>query len=309
MRFVLALCALAFLSGCATRAVETEAILKSPPSNLPRVKVVEDVPFIAQTKDHCGPATLAMALQFQGKMISVDRIADETYTAQAHGTYQTDLVSAARRQGMLALQMHGLPALLTEVAAGHPVIVFENLAFNWYPMYHYALVYGYDLDKTDVVMNSGPVKAKRWDMRKFERSWMLGDYWGLIVLKPGEIAPSQDDLAHAVAGSALEQLGRREEARKVYESVVRTWPESLSGLIALANVDYADDHVVEAARLLERAVQAHPDSAPAWHNLAIAQAAAGEKKAARSSAMRALRLVAPEQKQAYQQSLKDAAQL
>jgi hypothetical protein len=294
-----------FMAGCATRAVETEAVLKAPPAGLPRKALVDGVPFVKQSTDYCGPATLSMTLAWSGKMVSVDELAKETFTPGASGTYQSDMIGASRRNGMLAVPIHGLPSLMKEVAAGHPVIVFENLAFKWYPMYHYALVYGYDLNAEDVTMHSGPVEAKRWDLRKFERSWMLGDYWGLVVLPPGRLAASVDDLAHATAASALEGLGHRDEARLIYESVLRKWPSSLSALIGLSNLDYAAGSFARAEELLSRAVKAHPSNAAAWHNLAIAQGATGHARLAHESAMKAISLAAPMEKAAYDESLKE----
>lgn len=295
----------ALLSGCATTAKQTETVLKDPPHGLPRQAVVANVPFIEQSANHCGPATLAMATAWAGRPISVAELTEQVYTPGAHGSYQADMVSAARRNGFLAIPMQNLPSLLAEVAAGHPVIVFENLAFNWYPMWHYALVYGYDLDAENVLMHSGPVKAKTWDMRKFERSWMLGDYWGLIVLKPGELAASADDLAHATAAAALEQTGHASEAEIVYRSILAKWPQSLPALIGVANAGYARNDAAEAARYLTTAVNAHPDSAAAWHNLAIAQDRLHRRTDARTSALKALKLAPPAAKAVYSQSLKE----
>jgi hypothetical protein len=35
---------------------------------------------------------------------------------------------------------------LREVAAGNPVLVLQNLSFAWAPVWHYAVVMGYDAD-------------------------------------------------------------------------------------------------------------------------------------------------------------------
>ena len=72
--------------------------------------------------------------------------------------------------------------MLTEIAAGNPVIIFENLALSWLPQWHYALALGYDLQRQEIILHSGHDANFRWDLSKFERSWMLGDYWGLVVL-------------------------------------------------------------------------------------------------------------------------------
>ncbi len=302
--FISCIC-VALLSGCATTAKQTEAYLKAPLAGLPRSVKIDNVSFINQSANHCGPATLAMATSWAGRPISVEELTKQVYTPGANGTYQADMISAARRNGFLAIPSKGLPALITELSAGHPVIVFENLQFNWYPKWHYALAFGYDLDSEDIILHSGPVKEKHWDLRKFERSWMLGDYWSLIVLPAGQLAVSADDLAHATAASALEQVGHANEAKLVYESILVKWPESLPALIGLANFAFSSGDVLGACRYLETATEAHPTSAAAWHNLAIAEGEANQRKQAKVSAARAYDLAPEDSKAAYRTSLKD----
>ncbi len=165
-----------------------------------------------------------MVMNWNGRNISVDDLAAQVYMPGMKGSLQADMVSASRRNSMMAIQIEGLSSLLREVSAGHPVIVFENLALTWAPQYHYAVVYGYDLDQETVLMHSGPTAGKKWDMRKFERSWMLGDYWGLVVLPPGELAASGTELAHVTAAAGLEQLSKTAEAEKSYLAILKRWP-------------------------------------------------------------------------------------
>lgn len=296
---------LALLSGCATRAVQTETYLASPPTDRPRQVKIENVPFIDQKIGHCGPATLAMATAWAGRPIDVSELTKQVYTPGAKGSFQADMIATARRNAFVAVPIRGLPALMTELAAGHPVIVFENLMLTWYPQWHYAVAFGYDLDNEDIILHSGSVKEKHWSLRKFERSWMLGDYWGLVVLPPGVLAASADDLAHASAALGLEQAGHASEAEKTYLSILEKWPTSLAALIGEANFEYARGHVKEAVTLLSTATGAHPEAAAAWHNLAIAQGEAGQTKQAKLSASKAMALVAGETKASYSVSLKD----
>jgi hypothetical protein len=54
------------------------------------------------------------------------------------------MIGAARRHGRLAYLITGPDSMFEEVAAGHPVIVLQNLGLSWYPVWHYAVVVGYD---------------------------------------------------------------------------------------------------------------------------------------------------------------------
>lgn len=258
------------LAGCVTTARQTENLLASPGS-LPPAYLIENVEFVDQSAGYCGPATLTMALRWAGKSVTVDELAPQVFTPGFNGSLQTDLISASRRQAMMAVRIEGLNQLLTEVAAGRPVIIFENLALSWAPQWHYALVLGYDLAKQEIIMHSGHDPYFRWDLSKFERSWMLGEYWGLVILPPGELAVAAGELANVTAAVGLEQAQKIPEAEKSYRKVLEKWPTSLVALIGLANILQKSGKKSEAVSLLKIAVKNHPDSKAAQHNLTVAQ--------------------------------------
>lgn len=291
------------LIGCASATPQTDAYLQGLPNLIPSFEI-QNVPFVDQSVGHCGPATLAMAMNWSGKKISVEDLAPQVYTPGMKGSLQSDLISASRRNGMLAIPISGLDALLVEVAAGHPVIVFENLALSWLPQWHYAIVFGYDLPKQTVTMHSGPEAFKHWDLRKFERSWKLGNYWGLVVLPPDQLAASEGEFAHSKAAAALENIGKWEEARKAYQRIRSRWPKSLLAHIGLANIAFTQKDNVKSMYFLQHATADHPQSAIAWHNLAIVQGAMGKIADARRSAHQALLLVSPSERSVYLENLK-----
>lgn len=292
------------LTGCASATPQAESVLVET-RGLPKFAEVEKVPFIEQAAHQCGPATLAMAMNWAGKNISVDEIVPMVYTPGMKGSFQADMVSASRRQGFLAIPIEGLPSLLKEVSAGNPVIVFENLALSWLPQWHYAIVFGYDLQRQQVLMHSGPESFKRWDLRKFERSWKLGGYWGLVVLPAGRLSASAGELSHVKAAAALEQIGKLDEARLSYQLILERWAQSLPAQIGIGNIAYSKKDYPAAIDILQQASLAHPSVAVVWHNLAIAQGAAKMKTAARHTALQALMLAAPEEKALYEKNLKE----
>jgi tetratricopeptide (TPR) repeat protein len=259
------------LSSCITTAKQTQALLAAPPAELPDTHEIHNVNFVQQNSAYCGPASLSMAMAWAGEFATVDDIAKEVYTSAMRGSFQEDLIASARRHGLVAVPIKSLDALLKEVAADHPVIVLENLAVKWLPRWHYALILGYDLKKQDVIMHSGKNAYYHWDMRKFERSWMLGDYWGLVVLPAGTLAATGSEQDHLEATSGLEQAERYLEAEKSYRKILEKWPDSLVSLIALGNIAYAQGKNAEAVTWLKRAVQTHPESEEARYNLRIAE--------------------------------------
>jgi tetratricopeptide (TPR) repeat protein len=306
MKFIItaALGAMLVLSSCASTAIQTEALL-SAPRDLPAHVEIPGVPYIAQSAHYCGPATLAMAMGWAGHPLSIERAGEEVYTPGRKGALQMDLISASRREGMMAVQIQGLRNLLAELAAGHPVIVLENLLFPWYPWWHYSVAYGYDLADATLLLHSGGNRAWSFGLRKFERNWKYADYWGLVILPPGELSASAGDLEHCAAAAGIEQLGMLDRAEVAYRAILHRWPESFGALIGMGNVAYARGKFREAVAYLERATSAFPFSAAAWHNRATAEGAAGDRGAASISAARALELASPAEAPAYRESLKE----
>lgn len=293
----------AALAGCASATFQTDQLLKSPSHEFPTASHVAHVPFIDQAEGQCGPATLTMAMNFVGKNISVEDIVDQVYLPEMKGSLQTDMISATRRQGLVPIEIDSLESLLKEVAAGNPVIVFENLFLSWVPQWHYALVFGYDLAQETVTLHSGPEQNKVWDLRKFERSWQLGDYWGLVVLPPEKLSATGNELAHARAGVALEQLGKTAEATQHYQAMLKRWPESLTALIAMGNLAYEQKDFKKSVYYLLTAAHEHPTVSSIWHNLALAENAAQMTAASKKSARRALDLAPDHIRPLYEISL------
>ncbi|WP_413289192.1 PA2778 family cysteine peptidase [Bdellovibrio sp. HCB337] len=265
------------LVGCASATPQTESLLVNA-RDLPKATAIEGVPFVEQAANHCGPATLTMAMNWAGKNVTVEEVTPMVFTPGAKGTFQSDMISASRRQGLVAIPLEGMNDLLKEVSAGNPVVVFENLGLTWYPQWHYAVVFGYDLQHQYVLMHSGLEANKRWDLRRFERSWKLGDYWGLVVLPPGKLSATADELSHMKAASALEQIGKIEDAHQAYQAILTRWPKSLTAAIGMGNIAYTKKDYSAAVRILKQASQYHPENAALKNNLAVAEEAVSAEK-------------------------------
>lgn len=260
-----------WLSGCATNSVQTEALYKSP-MNI-KSSVNNKAPYIEQKVGHCGPATLAMAIAATGRPYKVDEITSQVYSPLAQGTLQETMIAAARRQGYLAIPISGYSSLLKELEAGHVVIVFENLGVDWLPQWHYSLVTGYDLQNKNLIMHTGPNPNQFMDMAEFELSWRLTNYWGLVVLPPGEVSASADEITHLQAAAALEKMDNLEDAKNAYLGILSHWPQSVIAHIGLGNVYYSLKQYKKSIQHLKTAVKINPASIEARHNLRIAEQA------------------------------------
>lgn len=244
----------------------------TPAPDAPRKAVVANVPLIEQADFHCGPAALAMALQWAGQDVTQDRIARLAFTPGARGTFQENMIGAARRQGALAIPLTGFDDLTTEIAAGHPVIVFQNLGESFAPIWHYAVVTGYDLELGVVTLHSGQLRRTAMSLAKFERTWAGGEGWALLVLPPGDLPASADERAVLEASAGLERAGQTEAAVAAYRAGAIRWPQNWLWQFGLGNALYASGDIPGARRAYQRAIALDPTAPEPRQNLAVLDA-------------------------------------
>lgn len=302
MRAGLATLALAvsLVAGCAPASVT--ALREEPPA-VPQRTHLEQVPFVPQTAYHCGPASLAMLLAWSGEASPYERVVEQVYTPDRQGSLQSDVLAAARRNGRLATPVASLRALLREVAAGHPVLVLQNRGLNWAPAWHYAVVTGYDLEAGELILHSGTEENLHIALATFERTWARGGHWALTVLPPGQLPAAADALSVLEAAAALERNGHAAAAATAYSAALQRWPRHMGALVGLANARHAQGDLPGAAEALQRAVAAHPDAAPAWHNLALVLADLERPEQAARAARQALDAAPEGQRARYRRSL------
>lgn len=277
-------------AGCATPEV---AALRADAGGLPPQAEVAGVPFHPQRELYCGPAALATVLGWSGPPASQDALATEVYTPGRGGTLGHDLIGAARRHGRLAVPVTDLPALLGAVAAGHPVLVLQNLGLAWYPQWHYAVAVGYDLAAGELVLRSGEERRRVVPLETFARTWARAERWAIVVLAPDTLPASAGEETVVRAAAGLERAGRAGDAILAYDAILERWPASLGALIGRGNARYALGDLDGAARAYRAALESHPGAAAVWNNLADVLAAQGERKAALIAARRAVALGGP----------------
>ncbi len=245
------------------------ARLLDDPGTLPPRAMVEGVPFFPQERFYCGPAATAMALAWTGLPVTQDDLVPQVYTPGREGTLQPDVIAAMRRNGRLAVTVETLPDLLAELAAGRPVLVFQNLGLSWFPQWHFAVAIGYDLESRELILHSGTTEYYRQGLGTFERTWQRGGYWALAVLRPGELPVNADELAVLRAAAGLERVAQYDAAAAAYRAIGERWPGSFEAHFGLGNVRYALSDLVGAEAAYRQAIAARPGAAgPAWNNLA-----------------------------------------
>jgi predicted double-glycine peptidase len=279
----------ALLSGCALPP-QFAALQREWPAQLPQRVLLAQVPFHPQDDDLCGPATLATVLQAAGKAVTPAQLTPQVYLPGRQGALQLEMLAAARRQGLVAYPLNpSLQTLLAEVASGHPVLVLQNLSLPVRPVWHYAVVVGYDREQAQVLLNSGTVEHMRLSLSTFEHTWARSDHWAFRVTPPQQLPVSAEAGRWATAVAALERLDPQ-AAHSAYRTALQRWPAHRIILLGLGNTAYALGQRDAAAQAYEAATQAHPDFADAWHNLAQVRLELGQYAQARIAAQQAVAL-------------------
>jgi tetratricopeptide (TPR) repeat protein len=215
-------------------------------------------------------------LQAHGITTTPEELATQVYLPERKGSLQIEMTATARRHGMLPYQLQPqLIDLLSEVAAGNPVLVLQNLAFGWYPQWHYAVVIGYDTKTDDIILRSGTTRRWVTPFEVFERTWQRAEYWALALVPVGEIPVTAEPLHYLKTAYAFEEIGNQDLAFKAYQAASMRWPEVAATWMALGNMAYARHDWPVAMKAFSSAAQLEPKSIDSWNNLAYALHAYG----------------------------------
>jgi hypothetical protein len=290
---------LLFLNGCAAVSIKK---WHQDAADLPTTYELNTVPFYPQEKYQCGPASLAMALGWSGLPVTPDALTPQVYTPGRKGSLQPDMISAARRHGRVAYEIAGADALLKEIAAGHPVIVLQNLGLSWIPVWHYAVVIGYDLNKNLISLHSGITNHKITALSTFEHTWARGKYWGLVVLPPDRLPATAEERPYVDAIMGLERARQWTAAIAGYKTALRRWPQNFRVHIGLSNSYYALGDLKAAEEILQETTRSFPERGDAFNNLAYVLWKQGNRDEALRAARQAVALGGPLAEQ-YQKTL------
>jgi hypothetical protein len=277
------------LAGCAGNA----RLAEIAPAGLPPAVDLEATPFHPQTEHQCGPAALATVLGAAGREVAPDALAREIFVPERAGSLQPEIVAAVRARDLLPVTTGpGLESVMTEVAAGHPVLVLQRLGFGPWPAWHYAVVVGYDTGSGRILLRSG-VERRQW-MRAaaFDATWERGGRWGLVVLEPG-VLPADPDLQRYIAAAAgLEAVGRLDAAERSYRAASERWPRAALPALGLANLAAARGDWAEAEHRYRAVLAEHPGEASALNNRAESLRQLGCPNVARAALVDGRRAIA-----------------
>jgi predicted double-glycine peptidase len=148
-----------------------------------------DVPFVKQTKDGCGSASVAMLMQYwasHGAAVSAptadpDAIFRTLYSPEAHGIYASKIEGYLNENGFRTFAISGRwDDLKQHLEKGRPLIVALKPGRG---SLHYAVVAGLD-EQQSLVMLNDPAQRKlvRTDRASFEKEWSGTHNWMLLAV-------------------------------------------------------------------------------------------------------------------------------
>lgn len=252
-------------SGCALWQPAAEPLAAAPLE-------LTATPFYPQRDYQCGPAALATVLGASGVEVHPDELTEALYLPERHGTLQVELMAAARRRGRLAVRLDGagqsgLQAIVSQLAAGRPVLVLQNLASRLVPVWHYAVVVGYLPGEDRFVLRSGAEPRVLVGRRRFAATWDRADDWALVLLRPGEVPRDVASRAYLQAAAELESTGSYTLALESFRSAAAAWPGDPTAALGVANSLYYLGRRAEAASAYQDLLNDHPGALVAAHNL------------------------------------------
>ncbi len=150
-----------------------------------------DVPFVAQEKNGCGSAVIAMVMQYwqnsrpqhQAGNISAAEIQRTLYSRQSHGIFASDLQRYFREHGFRTFSLKGDWNLLrAHLEKGRPLIVALKPAKGESSL-HYVVVVGLDWEN-DLLLVNDPARKKSLKMERtaFEKEWRETGNWTLLAV-------------------------------------------------------------------------------------------------------------------------------
>jgi hypothetical protein len=258
----------ALLAGCAQLVPQTFGLRTDWPAGVPQQVEIAQVPFYPQEDYQCGPAALATVLNHSGANVTPESLVEQVWIPARRGSLQLEMLAAPRRHGRVSYRLEpSYSDMLREVAAGNPVVVLQDVG-PLFTQWHYAVINGFDYATGTLYLRSGREPRKAMPFTAFERTWMKGRYWAMVVTPPDRIPPTAKEDRWMEAVLAMNRSATPAVMTRAYAAALERWPGNLQAAIGLANQHHASGALPEAAAVLRRALDRHPDSVIAMNNLA-----------------------------------------
>lgn len=264
-RLVAVLLGAALSAGCASLG---------HPATLPPassgVATLPHVPPIAQSAYQCGPAALTSVLRGWGRWADAETIGRRLRTPGSRGVLNFMLAQAARDDGLWTELPAGetLEGLREWVRRGVPPIIMVQVGPRGLPVYHFLVITGFDERRRLVYANTGRGTPEAIPAARLLTRWRRAGSWTLIACPPERVDWAIDPARAGALAQILDRQGFREQAARWYRTAMAHDPSSVPIRFNLATVYVALGRRAEAKELYEALVRESPGWSPAGNNLA-----------------------------------------
>lgn len=238
------------------------------PADVPPRVELADTPFFPQDDYQCGPAALATLLGASGIDTPPADLVGEVYIPARKGSLQTEMLAATRQRHRIPYVLEPrIDVLVHELAGGRPVLVLLNLGVRSWPIWHYAVVIGYERDADRLLLRSGTTQRARLSLRRFRSAWARADNWGFVALQPGELPQSATLARYAAAVADVERIDPR-AASLAWSAGTARWPDEPLLRLGTANTLLARGDRAGAEDALRELLRMAPANVAARNNYA-----------------------------------------
>ena len=207
------------VAGCAAALAGCAGSVAPEVKRLPE-RVELSGTFYRGVANQSGPQVLASMLSQQGIVITPGLLEKPLHLPGAEAQLQQNMQNLAREYGMVVYPLDSnLPALLTQVAAGYPVMVrfTEGSAFWAEP--RYAILAGYNRQKQTVLLRSGMNRRELMGFGSFEAALKDAGGWAVLIQKPNQLPANVDQQRWLKAANDLAQAGQEQAAARAKKAL------------------------------------------------------------------------------------------
>ncbi|MGY3284528.1 hypothetical protein ACVW05_002119 [Pseudomonas fulva] len=187
---------------------------------LPQRVELSSVPFYRGNANHSAAMALAAILSQQGAPITPGLLDQPLNLPTGIDSLDTSIPRVARDYGRVVYPLDKrLDALLTQVAAGNPVLVRYQDGSAWWSEPRYAVLIGYDRYKQRVLMRAGMQRRLVMAFDDFASAWAKEGRWAILVQPPGELPANVHRQRWQQAADDLARAGQELAARQALDSL------------------------------------------------------------------------------------------
>jgi len=176
--------------------------------------------FYRGVANQSGPQVLASMLSQQGIVITPGLLDKPLHLPGAEAQLQQNMQNLAREYGMMVYPLDSnLPALLTQVAAGYPVMVRFTEGSALWAEPRYAILSGYNRQKQTVLLRAGMDQRLMMSFSSFESSFKDAGGWAVLIQAPTQIPAEVDQQRWLKAANDLAQAGQEQAAARAKKAL------------------------------------------------------------------------------------------